>query len=145
MGHVHPSHLVELALGHPSGDTDGGDLRHLAACPRCRDELARMTRVVTAARGARASDLSTAPPGHLWQRIAQEALREPDGPPGSDERSATARARGVRHRWTTVTGPLDDIRALVLTAAARLVRWSRISPGRVPARRRRPPWRRHAR
>ncbi|MEU3251221.1 hypothetical protein [Streptomyces sp. NPDC006997] len=134
MGHVDPSHLVELALGHPSGETDDSDLRHVAACPRCRDELARMTRVVTAARGAEVSDLSAAPPGHLWQRVAQEALREADESPCPGERPARrgtlGRARGVR--------------ALLLTAAARLVRWLRIGSGRLPVRWRKPPWRRRA-
>lgn len=78
MSHVEPSHLVELALGHAGGDEDADALRHLASCPRCRRELARTTRVVAAARGARASDLPAAPPERVWRRIAQEVLRGTD-------------------------------------------------------------------
>jgi hypothetical protein len=88
VGHVHPSHLVELALGHTSGDADVGALRHASSCPRCREELLRLTRVVTAARGAEASDLPVAPHERVWQRIALDLPQETDRRPRLREHPA---------------------------------------------------------
>nr|BFD86960.1 hypothetical protein StreXyl84_63610 [Streptomyces sp. Xyl84] len=102
MGHVHPSHLVELALGHTSGDADVGALRHAASCPRCREELLRLTRVVTTARSAEESDQTVAPPEHVWQRIALEILQETDRRPRPRQRPAhrSADDSDLRRRWT---------------------------------------------
>ncbi|WP_238697145.1 hypothetical protein [Streptomyces sp. E2N166] len=93
MGHVEPSHLAELALGHASSDADAVALRHVASCRPCREELKLMTRVVTAARDAEASDLPTAPPERVWQRIARELSHGAHRLPHSIEQRP-----GRRHR-----------------------------------------------
>ncbi|MGW7283607.1 hypothetical protein ACWGIV_36210 [Streptomyces sp. NPDC054844] len=93
MGHVEPSYLAELALGHASSDADAVALRHVASCRPCREQLKLTIRVVTAARDAEASDLPAAPPEHVWQRITQELahgthrLPHPLGRPGRRRRS----------------------------------------------------------
>lgn len=147
MGHVDPSHLVELALGHASGDADASALRHVASCPRCRGELVWMTRVVTAARGAQVSDLPVTPPERVWRRIALEALQEDAGLPRRREpparRSADVRAHDVRRR-STEAWTREVLLALVGAAAVLLFRWLRIRAGRGPVRwpgrRLRPTW-----
>lgn len=130
MAHVEPAHLVELALGNTTSTDDADALRHIAVCVRCRKELARMRRVVTTARSVDASDLPTAPPERMWERIARELsttaepTTPPPGPPG----------RGA--------GPLPTPRALGLAlgavAAVTAVRWFRRGrPASVRCRRRR--------
>lgn len=152
MIHVDPSHLVELALGHASGDEDADALRHVASCPRCRRELARMTHVVAAARGVQASDLPVAPPDRVWQRIVQEVLHEADRLPHPGRHPArrfpageTFKARSVP---TAYAGACGGFLALALAAGVLLVRWLRVRSGRGPdrrlARRRRSPWWRRA-
>lgn len=125
MGHVHPSHLVELALGHTSGDADVGALRHAASCPRCGEELLRLTRVVTAARGAEASDLPVAPPERVWQRIALEVPKKTDGRTPVREHpahgSAHEKTRRCRHQWTDRVG--QGLLGLALAATLLLRRW----------------------
>ncbi|MET8396327.1 hypothetical protein ABZV59_31180 [Streptomyces anthocyanicus] len=131
VGHVHPSHLVELALGHASGEADVGALRHAASCPRCREELLRLTRVVTAARGAEASDLPVPPPERVWQRIALEVLPETDRVPRLRESSAHGpadeRVRGSQRRWTDHAG--EGLLGLALAIAVLLLRRWRIRDG----------------
>ncbi|GGW92680.1 hypothetical protein GCM10010297_12610 [Streptomyces malachitofuscus] len=135
MGHADPSHLVELALGHVSGAADVSALRHVASCPRCRGELVWLTRVVTAARGAEASDLPVTPPEHVWRHIAREVLQESDGLPRHREHPA---------RRSADTRTREALLALAGAAAVLLVRWLWIRAGRVPhrwpGRRLRPPW-----
>ncbi|MFG3073225.1 hypothetical protein [Streptomyces sp. NPDC048225] len=137
MGHVDPSHLMELALGHTSGEDDDGALRHVASCSRCRGELLRMTRVVTAARGAQVPDLPVSPPERVWQRIAREAFRTDDGLPRPREHSphpsAEQQAGTVRLRRATGTGTRTGLLALAAAAAVLLRRWLRARTGRAPA------------
>ncbi|MFG3248864.1 hypothetical protein [Streptomyces sp. NPDC048187] len=137
MGHVDPSHLVELALGHTSGDADVGALRHVASCSRCLGELLRTARVVTAARGTEETDLPASPPERVWQRIAREALRTDDRLPRprehSPHRSAAPRPRSVRLRRATGTGTRAGLLALASAVAVLLRRWSRARSGRGPA------------
>ncbi|MET7366324.1 hypothetical protein ABZS61_10915 [Streptomyces sp. NPDC005566] len=75
MTHVEPAHLVELALGNDVSSDDVTALRHIVTCVSCQEELNRIARVVTAARGVEASDLTTAPPDRVWRRITQEVSR----------------------------------------------------------------------
>ncbi|ANB10327.1 hypothetical protein SAM40697_6374 [Streptomyces ambofaciens] len=143
MGHVESAHLVELALGNTSGDEDAGALRHIAACPFCREELTALTRLVNAARDAQAVDLATAPPARLWQRISEEVTRESRTLPHPGRRSAAGAACGDRlTRPAGVTGPgglLAVALAAGAAAAAVAVRrwWTRTGQGRLrgPARR----------
>ncbi|MEY7981261.1 hypothetical protein AB8O53_33760, partial [Streptomyces pilosus] len=88
MDHVDPAHLVELALGHATGDDDAGAWRHIAVCPRCREELRRTARVVRSARGAEGADLPAAPPDRVWQRIVGELSHGTTAPPRPGGRSA---------------------------------------------------------
>ncbi|WP_381560838.1 hypothetical protein [Streptomyces eurythermus] len=82
MAHVEPAHLMELALGHATASEEAaGALRHIEQCPRCRDELRTMTRVVTAARTAQLVDLPAAPPKRVWQRITHDLYRKFPAPP----------------------------------------------------------------
>ncbi|MEU0900542.1 hypothetical protein [Streptomyces massasporeus] len=82
MAHVETAHLVELALSNTTPtDADAEALRHIEHCPRCRDELRSMTRLVTAARSSKAADLPTPPPEHVWRRIVREVSRERGTPP----------------------------------------------------------------
>jgi len=131
VGHVHPSHLVDLALGHAGGDADVGALRHAASCPRCREELLRLTRVVTTGRSAEASDLPVAPPERVWQRISLEVPQETAGLPRLGKhpahRSADEKDRVVRRRWTNRAG--EGLLGRVLATAALLLRRSRIRAG----------------
>ncbi|MEU0721286.1 hypothetical protein ABZ498_29405 [Streptomyces lavendulocolor] len=93
MAHVEPAHLVELALGNAS-DGDSAALRHVAVCARCRDELAWMRRVVTAARQLDASDLPVVLPEHVWERLSRElsAADRPARPHSPDPRSPVPRS-----------------------------------------------------
>ncbi|MFJ7136826.1 hypothetical protein [Streptomyces fungicidicus] len=90
VGHVESAHLVELALGHATGDDDVGALRHIASCPHCREELRQLSRLVAAARDAEVADLPAAPPGHVWRRIAREVSHETAAPPPPGRRPARA-------------------------------------------------------
>ncbi|TDT42728.1 hypothetical protein EV562_101698 [Streptomyces sp. BK208] len=134
MGHVDPSHLMELALGHTGGEDDDGALRHVASCSRCRGELLRMTRVVTAARGAQVPDLPVSPPERVWQRIAREAFRTDDGLPRPRKHSPHSYvgrpAGSVRRRRATGTGRRAGLLALAAAVAVLLRRWLRTSTGR---------------
>ncbi|MGW0718744.1 hypothetical protein ACWD3K_28955 [Streptomyces sp. NPDC002778] len=76
MTHVDHAHLLELALRNAGRSEDAVVLQHLAGCVLCRQELARVTRVVTAASEVDLSDLATPPPERLWERIKRE-LAEP--------------------------------------------------------------------
>ncbi|MGX1508900.1 hypothetical protein RKD44_000188 [Streptomyces collinus] len=131
MGHVHPSHLVDLALGHARGDADVGALWHAGSCPRCREELLRLTRVVTTARSAEASDLPVAPPECVWQRISLEVPQETAGLPRprnhAAHRSANEKDRVVRRRWANRAG--EGLLGRVLATAALLLRRRRIRAG----------------
>ncbi|MGW7499508.1 hypothetical protein ACWGKA_35180 [Streptomyces luteogriseus] len=82
MAHVESAHLVELALRNATPtDADAEALRHIDDCARCGDELAMLTRLVTAARAAETVDLPTPPPEHIWLRITREVSRERGTPP----------------------------------------------------------------
>ncbi|QEU88519.1 hypothetical protein CP969_30385 [Streptomyces viridosporus T7A] len=155
--HVETAHLVELALGHIAHD-DLGALRHIAECARCRDELRTMTRVVAAARTADIVDLPTAPPEHVWQRIARElsqgagapppsardaAHRPPAGPAGRAAPGRTVGAGGEARRL--LLGLLGLLGLLAGVAVARRAGRGRpvraaCGPVRRPGRRRRSPW-----
>ncbi|QUW95349.1 hypothetical protein KE639_06618 [Streptomyces sp. V17-9] len=136
VGHVHPSHLVDLALGHAGSDADVGALRHAESCPRCREELLRLTRVVTTARSVEASDLPVAPPECVWQRISLEVLQETAGLPRPGKhpahRSAGGKASVVRHRWTNRAD--GSLLGRALTTAVLLLRRRRIKAGRATDR-----------
>ncbi|MFI7138276.1 hypothetical protein ACIBQ5_11105 [Streptomyces massasporeus] len=81
MAHVESAHLVELALSNATPtDADAEALRHIDDCARCREELAMLTRLVTAARTAETVDLPTPPPEDVWLRITREVLREAGTP-----------------------------------------------------------------
>ncbi|WP_431985677.1 hypothetical protein [Streptomyces griseoflavus] len=143
MDHVDPAHLVELALGHATGDEDVGALRHIASCPRCREELRRTTRVVRSARGAESADLPAAPPEHVWQRIAGELSPGTAAPPADRSRPGrsacavpAARAPGAGRRAVFL--------ALAVVVGAVLLRRLRAGAGRASGGRRRPPWGRRA-
>ncbi|GHH92036.1 hypothetical protein GCM10017779_24930 [Streptomyces capillispiralis] len=147
MSHVESSHLMELALGHAQGDEDADALRHIVWCPRCRRELAQMTRVVAAARGARVADLPAAPPERVWRRVARDVLREADIPHPGRHPSHRSPARGtsvVRGVRPAGAGARGGLLALALAAGALLVRRLRGRAGRGPDRRRRPAWWRRA-
>ncbi len=142
MDHVDPAHLVELALGHAAGDEDAGALRHIASCPRCREELRRTRRVVTSARGAGGSDLPAAPPEHVWQRIVEELPRGAVAPArtgGRPDRSG----RAVPEARTSGAGRRAGFLALTLLAGAvRAAGRLRARAGRRRGRLRPPRWRR---
>ncbi|MEU4681577.1 hypothetical protein [Streptomyces xinghaiensis] len=106
--HADPALLAELALGdRPSaGEEDGADAgsagggtesraaeRHLAACPRCRDTLAALRRIIGAARNVSPDDRVTAPPEALWESIAAELGLT--GGPGVTGASGASGASGV--------------------------------------------------
>jgi hypothetical protein len=130
---------VELALGHTSSDEDISALGHVAACPRCREELKLTTRVVAAARGAEPSDLPAAPPERVWQRIAHELSHEADQLPHSGRnsvrRSEPERVCGVRRKRAVGAGRHEGLLVLGLVAVVLLVRWLRFKAGRGRDRR----------
>lgn len=136
MLHVDPAHLVELALGNDVSSTDVSALRHIANCVRCRDELNRLARVVAAARSVKASDLPTAPPDRVWQRIKQELARssgESDSPAAPTCRTSPRPMAADGHR-TGCSERADDRTPhllLGLLTAAAVIWWAR----RVPTRR----------
>jgi hypothetical protein len=67
---------VELALRNATPtEADTEALRHVEQCARCRDDLRVLTRLVTAARTARALDLPSPPPEHVWRHITREVSR----------------------------------------------------------------------
>ncbi|MFE2050583.1 hypothetical protein [Streptomyces sp. NPDC059459] len=125
MGHVESAHLVELALGNSSGDEDAGALRHIAGCPLCREELKSLARLVSAARDAEVVDLPTAPPAHVWQRIAEEVSREARTPPHPRRRPVVRPAGGAAggDRLTRPAGVAGrgNLAARVLAAGAAVV------------------------
>ncbi|WP_241968317.1 hypothetical protein [Streptomyces sp. ICBB 8177] len=112
MAHVEPAHLVELALGHATAsEEDAGALRHIEQCPRCRDELRTMTRVVTAARTAQLVDLPAAPPERVWQRITHDLYREPPAPLAPMPAADCSRSRRDRLLLTALAALLAAHRA----------------------------------
>ncbi|MFE9773739.1 hypothetical protein ACFYOV_19130 [Streptomyces sp. NPDC005931] len=141
MAHVEAAHLVELALGHPVPGDGTEAQRHIARCEHCRGELARLTRVVAAARGIGAPDLPAAPPEQVWSHIQRELLRDvqrgqsrqaaagpartaPASPP--DEDAARPVSRTALGACGSGRGGGHGVRALVVVlAAVAVVRWSR--------------------
>ncbi|MCF2129308.1 hypothetical protein L1I79_23140 [Strepomyces sp. STD 3.1] len=128
MPHVDPAQLVELALGNDVTHDDADALRHLAACGRCREELHLMTRVVMAARGVEEPDLPSAPPAHVWQRIAQ-GLSESDEPaaPAPEHRAGPPPVDTAARERTRGRSPAPGAAALALglLAGVAVVRWRR--------------------
>lgn len=68
MSHTDPAILALRALGETAGTAD--DDAHTAACARCRDELARLSRLVALAREGGAGESLETPPPKVWERIA---------------------------------------------------------------------------
>ncbi|MFD7701739.1 hypothetical protein [Streptomyces caelestis] len=143
MGHVESTHLLELALGHASGDEDVSALRHIATCPRCQEELRLTTRVLAAARNAEAADLPAAPPERVWQRIARELSHGAAAPPRPGgrpaQRSAAGTACAARLARTAGAGTRAGFLALALAVGVILLRRFRARAGRGPVRRLRSP------
>ncbi|WP_345584754.1 hypothetical protein [Streptomyces prasinosporus] len=155
MAHVEPAHLVELALGHSTRGDDASALRHIAVCARCRDELRTMKRVVAAARGADVADLPTAPPEHVWRRIARELHEEARFPPPPARDAGHRPPAGAAGRATpgrTAGGRARRLALGLLAGIVVVVRWrgrgrpvrAACGPVRRPGRRRRSPWWRRA-
>lgn len=76
-GHVDPDDLALAALGEDGALAAGPGARHLTACPRCRDELAALRRVVGSGRGAPSPGVGSdaaaepvVPPPSVWAGIA---------------------------------------------------------------------------
>ncbi|MCL6731090.1 anti-sigma factor [Streptomyces neyagawaensis] len=67
--HLNADELTDLALGADTRPTPR-QRDHLARCPRCREELDQLRRVVRAARGVSTDDFLTAPPDTVWHTIA---------------------------------------------------------------------------
>ncbi|MET9789922.1 hypothetical protein [Streptomyces canus] len=115
MPHVEPAHLMELALGNDVSSDAPGALRHIAACNRCREELSQIRRVVVSARDVEESDLPTAPPERVGQRITQQ-LSAASAEPHRTRRSTNRHGRTIRYAlgllvgiafiwWWSRTGP----------------------------------------
>lgn len=93
MTHVDPAHMVELALGTSPSHEATAALRHLAACPACREELTRIAKVVDIALSVEASDLTVAPPEWVWRGIKRTLSTEPAPPPvGEADQASPPRA-----------------------------------------------------
>lgn len=74
MDHTDLALLADLALGGPSAheETRQTAERHLSACPRCRDMLTALRRIVETVRSTSPDDRVTTPPEPLWKAIAAE-------------------------------------------------------------------------
>ncbi|CAN7223323.1 anti-sigma factor [Knoellia sp. LjRoot47] len=105
--HLADERLVDLALGERLSQPEHD---HLDSCPACHDELAAMTRTVTATRAAATVELAEPGPA-LWSRIADQLAApdtdEPDAP-DMDEPDA---ARDVVPAPLKV-GPAPDVAVL---------------------------------
>jgi hypothetical protein len=105
----HMMHVTEeeLILHYYREDTDDGVERHLASCPRCRDELQRLTQVLTLVDAEGLEPAEAPGPGFertVWARLA----------PHLPTRRASLMARlfqGIRP-WALASG----VAALVLAA-----------------------------
>ncbi len=87
MPHSEPEDLAHVALGHdPSAET----LDHLAACPLCREELAKLTDVVD---GVRVPAPLQRPPERVWERIAAEIDEARAGDPAPEPIALESRRR----------------------------------------------------
>ncbi|MGW8065248.1 hypothetical protein ACVV2G_24025 [Streptomyces ziwulingensis] len=133
VGHVESAHLMELALGHASGDEDGGALRHIATCPRCREELRLLTRVVRAARAAGPGDLPAAAPAHTWRRISEALAYEEGAPPQPRRLAADGPAGGVRPPRPAGTGTRGGFLVTALVVGVAFVAWWWARAGRRSA------------
>ncbi|MFJ7044582.1 anti-sigma factor [Streptomyces sp. NPDC101112] len=82
--HLGADELTDLALGGDARTTPR-QRDHLAGCPRCREELDQLRRVVHAARDVSTDDLLTAPPDTVWHSIAAQLDSDtaPQRPTGS--------------------------------------------------------------
>ncbi|MEU6803312.1 anti-sigma factor [Streptomyces neyagawaensis] len=69
--HLDADELTDLALGADARPTPL-QRDHLAHCPRCREELDQLRRVVRAARDVSTDDFLTAPPDTVWHTIAAQ-------------------------------------------------------------------------
>ncbi|MGJ5831713.1 anti-sigma factor [Streptomyces ossamyceticus] len=94
--HLDPDELTDLALGADARRTPRRR-DHLAECPRCRDELDRLRRVVRAARDVSTDDFLTAPPDTVWHSIAArlDADTAPQRPTGRDDTPAVLGGPGA--------------------------------------------------
>jgi hypothetical protein len=69
-GHVDGETLALLALGEPVPDDVSA---HVAGCEKCRGQVDSLRPVVAIGRALQPEDLlTTAPPAHVWERIAAE-------------------------------------------------------------------------
>lgn len=140
MPHVEPARLMELALGNDIANNDVSALRHIAACKRCWEELSLMTRVVIAARDVEESDLPTAPPERVWQRITQEmSENEKTAPPPRvksvrSPSTASAEPRRTSRSMETYGRPVPLALGL-LAGIAFACWWSRVHSKRHVGRR----------
>ncbi|SPE99675.1 anti-sigma factor [Streptomyces sp. MA5143a] len=84
--HLDADELTDLALGGGARPTPR-QRDHLARCPRCREELDQLRRVVLAARDVSTDDFLTAPPDTVWHSIAAQLdpATAPQRPTGSDD------------------------------------------------------------
>jgi anti-sigma-K factor RskA len=105
-GHVDSETLALLALGEPVPDDVSA---HVAGCDRCGREVESLRPVVAIGRALQPEDLvTTAPPAHVWERIAAEtgAGSAPSAPKATLVRPRTQVGRGeaARERRAPSTG-----------------------------------------
>ena len=90
MEHADPDLLVSIAIG--TGDEDRATREHLAACPRCQSDLARLRHVTETARQSRPHPglRLQAPPERVWREVLSvidHDSRTPDARPPASHRS----------------------------------------------------------
>ena len=116
-GHVDSETLALLALGEPVPDDVTS---HVAGCDRCGREVESLRPVVAVGRALQPEDLvTTAPPAHVWERIAAEtgAGGAPSAPKATLVRPRPRAGRGEAARERPAPPTANRRLAWVLAAA----------------------------
>jgi anti-sigma-K factor RskA len=124
-GHVDGETLALIALGEPVSDVVS---EHVARCESCRGQVESLRPVVAIGRALQPEDLvTTAPPAHVWDRIAAETGvgGAPSAPKATLVRPQQSSGRGLGDGKRQVAGqrraPSTGTRRLAWVLAAAIV------------------------
>lgn len=127
MPHPDPETLATRAMGWPATPDEGvADVEaHLATCPSCQSELDELRAVARTAEATTPDDTPTAPPPHVWHRVAHELGVDPSTSvaPADSRPPATVQpwTRGVPAQRRQPQKPPRRLPQWVLAAAATAV------------------------
>ncbi len=121
MQHIDPDVLALLALGE--GVADDAGRAHIADCPECEAELAKLSRAARVGRSTLDAELLVPDP-RLWERIADEV-----GVPRENPAPEVVPIRRARRRAARAWAPFAIAAAVVgVLAIGGLATWQLVRP-----------------